>query len=145
MFEQIRSLWPFFFVFGEAKRDEALHLLGDLALLGFAEHKGSLFNLLLNVPLILAGEVELFEEQFICNAAKRPHIYLRCVAFSIEYFRSHKRISTKYFSKRLFLGCKTEVAYLEDYLTFAVDCGFSDEDILWFEIPMTDIEAIEVL
>ena len=94
MLQQVCSLRPFLLVFGEAERDETLHLLRDLAPLGLAEHERIFLHFLLDVPLVLAREVQLFEEQLIRNAAQRPHIYLRSVALSIKDFRRHKGISS---------------------------------------------------
>ena len=45
----------------------------------------------------------------------------------------------------MFLGRKAEIAYLENDLTLSVDCGFSNEDVLRLEIPMANIEAVQVL
>lgn len=76
MLQQVHSFRPFFLVFGEAKCDKTLHFLRDLALLGQTKHKGCFFDFFLDVPLVLACEVELFEEQLVGNTAKRPYIYL---------------------------------------------------------------------
>lgn len=101
--KQLGSFWAFVLVLRQASRDELLHFRAYLCPLAFAQEERRLLHFFLNLPLVLAEEVEVVEEQLVSDDAQRPNINFRCIILPVVYLGSHEGIGPQYFIETLLL------------------------------------------